>query len=104
MTGSGRSLSLQRGRRGEGGRSELHLCVRKRGVFALPVDPHHTLIVGADVVESVEVGLVAVLVPPAPHVGLGTVDPKRVWVSVVGGERPTVVVFHGVTCGSGESR
>ena len=42
------------------------------------------LIITIDAVKTVEVGLVAVLVPPASHVGPGTVDPQRISVLVAG--------------------
>ena len=55
------------------------------------------LVVAVDTVETIEVGLVAVLVPPAPHVGPGTVDSQRVGVFIFGRERATIVIPHGVT-------
>lgn len=42
--------------------------------------PYLVVLVGA--VKTVEVGLVAVLVPPASHVSPGTVDPQRIGVLV----------------------
>lgn len=42
------------------------------------------LIVTVDAIKTIEVGLVAVLVPPASHVGPGTVDPQRIRVLVPG--------------------
>lgn len=42
------------------------------------------LIITVDAIKTIEVGLVAVLVPPASHVGSGTVDPQRVRVLVLG--------------------
>lgn len=42
--------------------------------------PYLVVMVGA--VKTVEVGLVAVLVPPASHVSPGTVDPQRIRVLV----------------------
>lgn len=40
------------------------------------------LVVMVGVVKTIEVGLVAVLVPPASHVRPGTVDPQRIGVLV----------------------
>lgn len=42
------------------------------------------LIITADAIKAIEVGLVAVLVPPASHVGPGTVDPQGISVLVPG--------------------
>lgn len=42
------------------------------------------LIITVDAIETVEVSLVAVLVPPASHVGPGTVDAERIRVLVPG--------------------
>lgn len=55
------------------------------------------LIVTVDAKETIEVGLIAVLVPPTTHVGPGTVDPQRVRVLVTGGEWPPIMVPHRVT-------
>lgn len=42
------------------------------------------LIITVDAIKTIEVGLVAVLVPPATHVGPGTVGPQTIWVLVPG--------------------
>ncbi len=42
------------------------------------------LIIAVDAEKAVQVGLVAVLVPPASHVGPGTVDPQRIRILVPG--------------------
>lgn len=42
------------------------------------------LIIAVDTIKTIEVGLVAVLVPPASHVGPGTVDPQNIRVLVPG--------------------
>lgn len=55
------------------------------------------LIVTVDAIETIEIGLVAVLIPPASHVGLGTVDPHGVRILVPGGEWASIMVPHRVT-------
>lgn len=49
-------------------------------------------------VLAVEVGPVAVLVPPGSFVRQGTVSDSDVVVSVFCGEGPALVVAQGVTC------
>lgn len=53
-------------------------------------------------VFSVEVGPVAVFVPPGSFVGQGTVSDSNVIVSVFCRERPALVVAERVTCEQGE--
>lgn len=48
---------------------------------------------------AIEVGAVAVLVPPGPFVGHGTVGHSDVIVPVLGGEGATLVISEGVPCG-----
>lgn len=55
------------------------------------------LIITVDAIKTVEVGLVAVLVPPASHVGPGAVEPQSVWVLVPGWEWTPIMVPHRVT-------
>lgn len=50
-------------------------------------------------VLAVEVGAVAVLVPPGPFVGHGTVGHSHVVVPVLGGEGAALVIGEGVSCG-----
>lgn len=40
------------------------------------------LIIAVDAIKTIEVGLVAILVPPASHVGLGTMQTERIRVFV----------------------
>lgn len=42
------------------------------------------LIITVAAIKAIQVGLVAVLVPPASHVRPGTVNPKRIRVLVLG--------------------
>lgn len=55
------------------------------------------LIITVGAVATVEVGLVAVLVPPASCVRFGAVDAEGKRVLVPGGERAAIVVLHRVT-------
>lgn len=50
-------------------------------------------------VLAVEVGPMAVLIPPSPLVGHGTVGHGHVVVPVLGGEGTALVVGEGVPCG-----
>lgn len=50
-------------------------------------------------VLAVEVGAVAVLVPPGPFVGHGTVGHCNIIVPVLGGEGASLVIGEGVSCG-----
>lgn len=50
-------------------------------------------------VLAVEVGAVAVLIPPGAFVGHGTVGYRNIVVPVLGGERAALVVSEGVPCG-----
>lgn len=56
------------------------------------------LVVGVCVIKAVEIGLMAVLIPPAASVGHGTARDERLRVSVPRGERPSVMVRQWVTC------
>lgn len=104
--------SLAMSCRGEPGGSVLHLSEGNRRVFAFPVYPDYSLcqsrngklikcgqgaasqkfkvfkqsylIIAVGAIKTIEVGLVAVLVPPASNVSLGTVDPQRSRVLVSG--------------------
>ena len=68
----------------------LHVCV------CVCVNVFSHLVIFRCGEQAVEVGLVAVPVPPSSPVGHGT-EPDVGAVSVSGGERPAAVVCHGVT-------
>lgn len=55
------------------------------------------LVVGFCVIEAVEIGLMAVLIPPAASVGHGAARDERLRIPVPRGERPSVMVCQRVT-------
>lgn len=50
-------------------------------------------------VLAIEVGAVAVLIPPGPFIGHGAVGHSHVIVPVLGGEGAALVIAEGVPCG-----
>ena len=67
----------------------------------MPVDAICIALMGAPEVATVQVGHVAVIVPPGSLVLLGTVARVAVVVLVLGGESEVVVVRQGVACSEG---
>lgn len=90
-------LVLAQRRRSEGDGAHFHLNERNGILFAFPCFPYDSLLIVSCVIEPVEVGLVAVPVPPTPSVGHGT-EADVGAVPVSGGEVAAIVVCHGVTC------
>lgn len=50
-------------------------------------------------VLAIEVGAVAVLIPPGPFIGHGTIGHSNIVVPVLGGEGAALVIGEGVPCG-----
>lgn len=65
--------------------------------MAFPMVPVNPLTVPGLSVLAVEVGAVAVLIPPGPFVGHGTVGDGDVVVPVLGGEGASLVIGEGVS-------
>lgn len=79
--------SLYQNRKGGSDDIWLECCIIEEKTclkFIRVVGGELYLIITVDAVKTIEIGLVAVLVPPASHVGLGTVDPQRIRVLVPG--------------------
>lgn len=66
--------------------------------MAFPMVPVDPLTVPGLPVLPVEVGPVAVLIPPSTLVGHGTVGDCNIIVSVLSGERTSLVIAEGVSC------
>lgn len=62
--------------------SDLSIAVEEVFVSSMKCGPY--LIVTVDAIKTIEIGLVAVLVPPASHIGPGTVNPQSIRVLVPG--------------------
>lgn len=62
----------------------LDLSIAVEEVFVSGMKGGPYLIVTVDAIKTIEIGLVAVLVPPASHVGPGTVNPQSIRVLVPG--------------------
>lgn len=66
--------------------------------MAFPVEPVHALAVTVVSISSHQINPVAVFIPEGSLIGQSAVGDGNVVVMVVGGERPAVVVGHGVAC------
>lgn len=78
--------------------SHLHLHERDGKLVAFPMVPVDALAVSGFSVFAVEVGSVAVLIPPGSFVGQGAVGDGDVVISVFGGEGSALVITQRITC------
>lgn len=76
---------------------KFHLSEGDGELKSFPVEPVDTLVVTVIGIEPIEIGIMAVAVPPCATVGDGTRDDQPIGVPVPGGKDTTRVVAECVT-------